>query len=205
MRATGVVLAGGASRRMGRDKAMLEIAGRPLLDRVIDTAGSVCNEVIVAGRLAPGGARQPAGVRWVEDAPGTRGPLAGLAAALAIARNERCLVIACDMPFLSADFLRYLGTNHDDCDALVPMPYGVAQPLHAAYARSCLPTAASLLRLGSASMHDLLRRRRVRYIRHEQCLRLDPTATSWFNMNRPEDYDTAAYRWPRREYEPAIA
>lgn len=205
MGATGVVLAGGESRRMGSEKAELLFGGRRVVDIVIESLGEVCDEVIVAGKLHQARDLRDRGARWVADAPGTTGPLAGLAAALEISKHDRCLLVACDMPFLNGDFLRYLANEHTDCDALVPAPDGRPQPLHAAYSRACLATARSLLQLGPASMRDLLSRRRVRYVRHDQCLKLDQRGLSWFNMNGPDDYNTAQYYWSRHAPQTAIA
>lgn len=189
------MLAGGASSRMGRDKATLRIGSRTVMEGVIASLTGVCDEVIVAGRRTS--ENEIEGAAFVEDAPGTAGPLAGLAAALEVAQFDRCLLVACDMPFLSGEFLRYLANCHLDCDALVPAPDGSPQPLHAAYSRSCLPTARLLLDGGAASMRDLLSRRRVRYVKHDQCFKLDPMGLSWFNMNNREDYRTAKSSWAR--------
>lgn len=194
--ATGIILAGGSSRRMGRDKATLQLGGATALERVADAVSRVCSQVvIVSGRHSP----QPAvgsKTEWVNDPPGMSGPLAGLASGLAAASHESTLVVACDMPFLSERLLDHLLTLVEDCEAAVPVIGGTPQHLHAAYARSSLQSVGSLLRLGARSMRDLMPCLRVRYLDEERCRRLDPAGLSWFNMNTPADYEEACAHWP---------
>lgn len=189
--ATGIVLAGGGSRRMGRDKAGLELGGRPLLHRVLEPVSSLCEELVIAGgerRIEPVPGLAP---MWVRDPPDAAGPLAGLAAGLRAASNDRCLLVACDMPFLREELLHYLLRSLDGCDACVPLAGGSPQPLHASFSRSALPTVESLLRLGVRSMRDVLPRLQVKYVGEARCWDLDPEGLSWFNLNEPKDLGLA--------------
>jgi molybdopterin-guanine dinucleotide biosynthesis protein A len=196
--ATGIILAGGASRRMGRDKSALEFGGLTSLERVAETVSRVCDQlVVVSGRNSP---RPMLGLapEWLSDPPGMSGPLAGLAAGLQSASHEKALVVACDMPFLSEELLTHLLDLAQDCDAAIPVIAGTPQPLHAAYSRDSLRSVSTLLRLGARSMRDLMPRLRVRYLDERRCRELDPGGLSWFNMNTPEDYRFALNNWPAR-------
>jgi molybdopterin-guanine dinucleotide biosynthesis protein A len=144
----GVVLAGGAGRRMGGDKAVVELLGRPLLDYPLDALREVCGAdvFVVAKRdteLPPLGGR--AG-RWVEpDSP--RHPLAGILHALGLSRGRPVLVVAADMPFVTPAFLGELAARPlRGAAAAVPRSDGRLQPLCALYTTS----AASLLRAAMA-------------------------------------------------------
>jgi molybdopterin-guanine dinucleotide biosynthesis protein A len=186
-RATGIVLAGGRSVRMGADKATLEISEQSLLSRVVKAVSLVCSEVIIVGgeqRLADGFGPE---VRWVSDPPGSAGPLAGVTAGLQAGRHDACLVVACDMPFLNAALLRHLVHRLETFDAVVPISRGVPQYLHAAYSRSAAATAQTLLRLKARSVHELVVRLRVLHLSEKHCTRLDPGGLSCFNMNTPAD------------------
>lgn len=193
MSTTGIILAGGASRRMGCDKATIEVGGRRIIDRVIEGLRPICDEIVIAGKepnLPFPGIQD---VTWVEDEPGMEGPLAGLGAGLNAASGQSCVLVACDMPFLSPDLLRHLlAARRDGDQAVMPLAGGSAQPLHAIYSRACLPTVSVLLSLGASSMRDLLPRLRVRYLHETRCLGVDPTGLSWFNMNDARDYRLAA-------------
>ena len=189
--ATGIVLAGGRSTRMGKDKASLQMAEQTLLSRVVQTVSLVCPEVIIAGgeqSLADG---FDSDVRWVSDPPGSIGPLAGVTAGLRAARHDACLIVACDMPFLNPTLLGHLVDRLETFDAVVPISQGVGQYLHAAYARSAATTAQALLRLEARSVHELLVRLQVLYLSEEHCSRFDPAALSCFNMNTLADLDLA--------------
>jgi molybdopterin-guanine dinucleotide biosynthesis protein A len=178
---------------MGRDKSRLTISGQTLLESAMAALKPACSEIIIAG-----GWQRPEdwpGIEaaWVPDPPGFAGPLAGLAAGLAAAPRDECLVIACDMPFVSTGLLGEMVHRLPPCDAVMPFVGGCPQPLHAAYSASrCLPTVRSLLRLGARSMRDLLPRVCVAYFGDQRCRELDPDGLSWFNMNTPEDLRFAA-------------
>lgn len=189
--ATGIVLAGGRSVRMGEDKANLELSEQTLLSRVVQTVSLVCPEVIIAGgeqSLADGFGPD---VRWVSDPPGSAGPLAGVTAGLQAARHDACLIVACDMPFLNPALLSHLVDRLGTFDAVVPISRGVSQYLHAAYSRSAATTAQALLRLEARSVHELLVRLQVLHLSEGHCSRFDPAGLSCFNMNTPADLDLA--------------
>jgi molybdopterin-guanine dinucleotide biosynthesis protein A len=183
-----VVLAGGASRRMGADKAMLDVAGAPLLARSLAAARAVSDDVTIVGW-------RPAYARFgtpmaPDDFPGA-GALGGLATALRVARYERTLVIACDMPLLSTALLRAMAAEPGDYDALVPrLSNGQRsrpqpQPLHAVYSRSCLPAIVQRIQAGKLSVVALLDDLRVRWLDDAWLRRFDPQLRSTHNANTP--------------------
>ncbi len=189
--ATGIVLAGGRSVRMGEDKANLEFSEQTLLSRAVQTVSRVCPEVIIAGgeqSLADG---LVPGVRWVADPSGSVGPLAGVTAGLRAAHHDACLIVACDMPFLNPALLSHLIDRLGSFDAVVPISHGVSQYLHAAYSRSAAPAAQALLRLQARSVHQLVVRLQVLYLSEEHCSPFDPAGLSCFNMNTPADLNLA--------------
>ncbi|HEX5572620.1 MAG TPA: molybdenum cofactor guanylyltransferase [Ktedonobacterales bacterium] len=192
----GVALAGGASRRMGRDKAALELEGEPLLRRSVARLRLALAEVIVVG--APTFAPLIPATRLVADDWPGRGPLGGLATALRAAEASGAgwaLLVACDMPFIQPALLRAmarlaLATPEAQAVALRG-PRGL-EPLHAVYARSCLPLALARLAAGDdASLHALLATLSVREIAPEDARRLDPLGRSTFNANTPEEWALA--------------
>ncbi len=196
-----IVLAGGASRRLGQDKAALAFGGRPLLHVVIERVSAVCDEVIVAGARGRAEAGLPA--KFVEDAVPDQGPLAGVQAGLAAASADFVLVVACDMPFLDPDLLARMASLPRDYQALVPRFGGRRHPLHAVYARSCLPVVESLLAEGGNSMEALLARVAVRELAEEDICRNDPEGLSLFNLNNRADLELARARWRERELDGA--
>ncbi|QYJ14498.1 Molybdenum cofactor guanylyltransferase [Rubrobacter xylanophilus DSM 9941] len=189
MDATCVILAGGESRRMGRDKLGEEIGGVPMLHRVLSSLREVCGEVLVAGDAGP----CPPGVRRVSDLrPGRQGPLAGMEAGLSEASFPAVLVVAGDMPFTSAALAAHLidlvsagGTR-----AAVPRHAGRVQPLFAAYDRGVLPVVSAELDAGRRSAAGILvRLGRVDYV--EDLERFGDPGLLLMSVNTPLDLETA--------------
>ncbi|MGH2374482.1 MAG: molybdenum cofactor guanylyltransferase [Candidatus Methylomirabilaceae bacterium] len=199
-RLSGIVLAGGQSRRMGRDKAALPFGGTTLVAWVARRLSSVCAEVIVVARDAAdcaGCGARVVGDRW----PGW-GPLGGLATGLEASTTVYGAVIACDLPFVEPGLLLGLaGLAQGGWDAVVPSAGGDAQPLCAVYRRSVGQPAETLLRTGGRSLRDLLATPSLRVCHvPEWALReWDPALQSFENINTPEEYErakTLVSGWP---------
>jgi molybdopterin-guanine dinucleotide biosynthesis protein A len=194
----GIVLAGGQSRRLGVDKALLSLGGAPLLQTVVQRVSEVCPRVIVAvdrpGRYRR--LRLPA--RFVADASPGLGPLSGLQSGLRACSMEYALVVACDLPFLNVELLRYMAGLPRSYQALVPRSAGRDHPLHAVYARSCLPEVDALLAAGGGSMQQLLDRLDVRRLDERDLQRIDPDGLSLLNLNEEADLERARSLWARQ-------
>lgn len=186
---TGVVQAGGKSRRMGRDKALLELGGQTLLARAVATLRRITPDVLVVG--PPARQHHAAGARVVPDAYPESGPLGGIATALLAAATARVAVVACDMPFLNAELLAYLASLDPDADAVVPRMEGQPEPLHAVYARASLPVMQEQLAAGDLRVANFLARVRVRYVEEPELRAVDPDLRSFFNINTPADLEAA--------------
>lgn len=176
----GIILAGGASRRMGRDKAGVELAGRPMADWVADALLSVLDDVIVVGRETP-----LAGLDSVPDAwPGKLGPLAGLATALHRFRRPVVLV-AVDQPLLRPETIERLAHVGDSSDAVLPIDQHTPQVTCARYPARWADPAAAMVEAGG-SIRQLLAT--------EPHLEVDPAAwarwgedgRSWFSIDSDE-------------------
>ncbi|HEY8491167.1 MAG TPA: molybdenum cofactor guanylyltransferase [Dehalococcoidia bacterium] len=186
---TGAVLAGGRSRRMGTDKARLELGGRPLLFYVLDALTTVADDLLVVGprhRLPP----LPPAVRAVEDRRPGRGPLEGIATALRESRGRWVLVAACDLPFLQPALLRELCDRAAGCDAVVPH-VGGRHHLLIVLARHALPKVEGVLRQGETRVDRALAALDLRTLGEEAVRRVDPDLLSLFNVNTPEDLQQA--------------
>src|SRR5262245_18096218 len=116
--ATGIVLAGGASRSMGREKASVELGGTPLIKRVVNALRDVCNEILIVANDTE--RFEPLGLPIIPDVIPDRGSLGGLYSGLLAARNDWTLAVACDMPFLNVALLRFLMSLSSDCDVIIP-------------------------------------------------------------------------------------
>ena len=186
---TGIILAGGKSRRLGRNKALLELGGRSLLARARANVHPLCREVIVVG--GPSGADQLGRTQYVADIYLSHGALGGIHAGLRAARTEYSLVVACDMPFLNQDLLRYMIGQVDSYDVIIPRLNGLTEPLHALYSRNCLRPIERLLARRGGRIISFFPQVRVRYIEEAEVDRFDPQRRSIFNINPAEDWRRA--------------
>lgn len=185
MRLSGLVLAGGGSRRMGRDKATLEWHGVPLVDRVASTLAVVCDEVLIAS----GDGRRLGRPGEIADAVADAGPLAGLLAGLEAAAHPLVAVVAVDMPYASAAVLRALAEAMGELDAAVPVVEDRLQPLHAVYRTACAPALRAYLEEGGRSVGGFVGELRVALLGREVWGGADPEGAFAINVNRPEDLD----------------
>lgn len=194
-----LVNAGGASRRMGRPKALLPVppAGEPLLQYVLDRLLRVpwqqillvLNQETMAVPL-----QLPPAVQRLTDAQPGMGPLAGIAAGLACCQGW-AVVVAGDMPLLNP---QVLAAMLDQCgpedDVVVPLIQGRYQPLHACYHRRCLPVIASALADQRYRVTDFYDAVRVRTVDEEQLRDWDPDLDSLLNINTPAEWHAVQAR-----------
>lgn len=193
---TGLVLAGGASRRMGRDKAFLELDGRPLIRVVIERVAEVCAEVLVVAGDAQRYAGQGAPV--VEDRFRGVGVLAGLHAGLQAASHDLALAVACDMPLLNSDLLRAFVGWAEGFDVVVLQEARGPEPLHAVYRRTCLPPLEEAIRVGDRRIISFFSKMKVRYVTPEEVAPFDPELRSFRNINTPEEWTAVQAEWRNR-------
>jgi molybdopterin-guanine dinucleotide biosynthesis protein A len=173
---------------MGRDKALVEIDGQPMVVRAATRLATVAEPVL----LAPGipGRVGPLGYEEVGDPDGPgRGPLAGLVAGLEASPHPLMAVVAVDLPFLQPRLLAAMAALRDDEDAVVPVTSRGPQPLHAVFARSAAPALADQLAEGRLSMRDALGRLRTRLVEEREWRPFDPTGRFAVNVNEPHDLE----------------
>ncbi|MDP2321020.1 MAG: molybdenum cofactor guanylyltransferase [Acidobacteriota bacterium] len=212
MTVTGIVLAGGRSTRMGRDKASLPFGTETLLQRAIRIVGEVTDEVVVVAR--PGATSAPCGggnpflvhrsatregglglpVRVVHDPVADLGPLAGLAAGLSASTTELNIVVACDMPLIKPAVLRRLVELLGDAAICVAVVDGHASPLCAVYRSSVAGVAQQLLGDGERRVMALLDRVQTKRVEAAMFRDLDPDLDSFVSCNTPEAYAAALVR-----------
>jgi molybdopterin-guanine dinucleotide biosynthesis protein A len=192
MMISGIILAGGKSTRMGRDKGMLEIGGKRLIGRLVDGLQRIFPEVIIVANVP--GLYDDLGVRVVPDLIPDKGSLGGIYTAAAIACHPWAFVMACDMPFFNPSLIRYLATLSGDWDAVVPYTDDW-EPLYALYAKTCLPHMERLIHSGDLKIARFFPHVRVRRVRKEELEPYDPEGLSLYNMNTPEEFARAEEWW----------
>lgn len=187
-----VIQAGGQSRRMGQDKGLLLLAGKPLVRHVIDRAGSLGDELWITTNRPQ--AYAFLGVPTASDPQPGLGALVGLRTALRAARGDTVLVVACDMPFLQPNLLRYLLSRAAEADVIIPRRGGEFEPLHAVYRRGCLGHVESALERGESRMISFFPDVRLLTVEETDLAAYDPEGLSFFNVNTPNDLALAERR-----------
>jgi molybdenum cofactor guanylyltransferase len=184
-----VVLAGGKSSRLGRNKIFETIGHHNLLERVISRLSILESDIIlVTGKDSslPQLTQYP-DVKVIQDIYPGKGTLGGLYTGLATSRTYYNLVVACDMPFLNLSLLRYIMSLAEGYDVVIPRTNNILEPLHAVYARSCLATIEFLMQQNRLSILELYPMVKVKYIEAMEIERFDPQHLSFFNVNTEAD------------------
>lgn len=183
---TGVILVGGKSRRMGRDKAFLQIAGKPLFERVLEVFRESFDRLLLVGDRAERFARF--GLPVLPDIyPGSA--LGGLYTGLLHAETEYIFVSSCDLPFPNREILLFLCSLRNGFDAVVPNTAQGFEPLFAVYAKGCLGPMRDLLESGDRCVFNFYPQVRVRYLQGEELALLDRGGRSFVNINSPEEFE----------------
>jgi molybdenum cofactor guanylyltransferase len=185
MNSAGFVLAGGRSSRMGRDKALLPYGGRTLVEHIATVVREAAGSVTLIG---PPPRYEALGLPVIADMVHECGPLGGILTALTVSTAPWNLVVACDMPSLTAESLRTLlaVTGVSDCDCVVPRsPSGRLEPLAAVYHRACLPVFRRAILEDRRKLTDLLAELRM-------ISPLIPEGKWLENVNTPSEWITHA-------------
>jgi molybdopterin-guanine dinucleotide biosynthesis protein A len=190
---SGIVLAGGQSRRLGRDKAVEPVQGQPLIQRVVERVRQVSRETVIVVADQDRGDALPLDkeARIALDIYPGKGSLGGIFSGLSAAQEAWGVVVACDMPFLNLDLLRYLASLREEVDAVVPVLEGRPEPTHSLYSKACLPHIEARLKANDLKISGFFDEVRVKYVPEEDIARFDPDYLSFFNINSPADLDKA--------------
>ncbi|MYC76795.1 molybdenum cofactor guanylyltransferase [Candidatus Poribacteria bacterium] len=203
---TGVILAGGQSRRMGENKALMPLGDDALIGHVIRRMRLITDELLLITNTPTEYANL--GVSMHGDIFPDTGALGGIYTGLMHASHDAVLCVACDSPFLNPNLLAYLVSVLGEYDAVMPYTYsrnkdiGVTNPFHsthqitlqtlcAAYSKRCLPIIESMLRESELRVHALAERAHIKRISPEIWQKFDPDGRSFFNINTPEDFERA--------------
>ncbi|HVG35991.1 MAG TPA: molybdenum cofactor guanylyltransferase [Pyrinomonadaceae bacterium] len=189
----GFILVGGASRRMGADKAGLKLGHRSFVERVAEALAAIARTVSVVG-AADG--TQTTHLTVVRDVYPAWGALGGLHGALSACRKPWAAVVACDLPFVTRELFVRLGSLRGNFDAVVPVQTdGRPQPLCALYRReACEKRAAELIAAGERRPRALLERVLTRWVAPHELEDLQGSTDFFANINTPEDYLRARER-----------
>lgn len=195
------ILCGGTSSRMGQPKGLLKVGAQPLIVRIADLVQPLVSTVAVVGSSK---SYADLDLHLIEDAnlgisqeeSRTMGPLRGIASALISTRTDWNLILACDLPYLSADWLDWLLARATASSRQIVMPRtaGGLEPLAAVYRRECCEAIIAALRRGVHKVTDALEPFRIEIVTASDWEHIGAAGRVLYNMNTPEDYHQAQ-RW----------
>ena len=191
---TGVVLAGGKSRRMGKNKALMQLGDDSLIGHVIRCMQNVTDELLLITNSPT--EYTHLGVPMHGDILPGAGALGGIYTGLTHASHDTVLCVACDSPFLNPNLLTYLVSILEEYDAVMPYTYRneaqiTLQTLCAAYSKRCLPIIELMLGESEMRVHALQERAHIKSVLPEVWQKFDSEGMSFFNINTPEDFERA--------------
>jgi molybdopterin-guanine dinucleotide biosynthesis protein A len=184
---SGIVLAGGQSLRLGTDKSFVTVKGKPLIEQIVAKLARLSDDVIIVTNSPERYNHLEA--RLVGDIYPGKGALGGIYSGLRAAANAYSLVVACDMPFLNLNLLRYMILLAREHDVVIARIGGFPEPLHAVYSKSCLEPIDRLLARGGLKIIDFFSEVQVRYVEEDEIDIFDPQHLSLFNVNTPSDLE----------------
>ena len=188
---TGILLAGGKSRRMGEDKRRLVVGEQTLLERGLAVLRSTFQDVLVViAQDSP-----PLGVdaRVVRDLVPDCGSLGGLYSGLMQATTPWVFVVACDMPFLNQAVMAQFTSRRATADIVMAKLDARLQPMHAVYGKQCLPVLEQMIRVRQFKIQEMVSQSslRVCYVTEADLLTIDPSRRSFYNVNTLADLEAA--------------
>lgn len=189
---TGVLLAGGKSSRMGRDKRFIEFDGCALIERTLLVYKRLFSEILIVV-AEPTPQLIGASYRIVTDLIPGRGSIGGLYTGLYYATHQRVFAAACDMPFLSADVIERMVDLGAGADVVMANLVNGLQPLHAIYSKACLPLMRNMIKTGVLKVQTLVHGPEllIRLVAEEELRDIDPQLLSFLNVNSPADLELA--------------
>ena len=188
---TGILLAGGKSRRMGEDKRFMLVGQRTLFERTCTVLCELFEQVCIV--IAQDSPPLQAEVPVVRDLIPDCGSLGGLYTGLQLAKTQHIFLAASDMPFLNPDVIRYMVYLKDQADIVISRWETRLQPTHAVYGRDCLPVIEEMMNLHNKKIHSMIDHSalRVRVIAESEIRQIDHDGRSMFNINTPSDLEAA--------------
>ena len=191
---SGIILAGGMSRRLGRNKAIENIANKPLLSIVCDAIKPFVNELII---VVNNKQRQKElsflkNTKFTIDKYNNSGSLGGIYTGLLKANNEKAIIVACDMPFISPSIISLMISKiKSSIDIIIPETEGFKHSTHAIYSKSCIKIIKKNLDDNNLKISNIFNMCKTKIISEKEIYDTEPNSASFFNINTEVDLTTA--------------
>jgi len=182
---TGVILAGGKSARMARDKAFVPFSGKPMIETVIDNLSGLFQSLMIITNTPH--LYQKYGIKMRADIIKGCGPLGGVYTALLFSETKYNFIFACDMPFLNKGLISFMVNEANNHDAVIPERDGGLEPLCAIYSKACIGAIKNELLKDNLKVTSFLSSVKTRKVGDKEIAAFDPDGRSFININTPEN------------------
>ncbi|MDO8444796.1 MAG: molybdenum cofactor guanylyltransferase [Deltaproteobacteria bacterium] len=186
---TGIILAGGKSSRMGRNKALLDFGGRRIIEHTVDLFKSIFPKVIIVTNTPEEYANL--GIKTVTDIFPGKGSLGGIYTGLIHSSHDHSFIASCDMPFLRRELIEFLISLKGGYDVVVPRLKDGYEPLHAVYSKRCSKSMEAMINKGDLRIIGFYPEVRVREVSEEELAPYISEPSPFVNINTPEEYEEA--------------
>ncbi|MFN3966635.1 MAG: molybdenum cofactor guanylyltransferase [Endomicrobiia bacterium] len=186
---TGIILSGGKNTRIGTNKAFLKIIGMEIIEIIVDKFKDIFEEIIVVTNSTE--EYQHLEVKLVKDIIPNKDSLGGLYSGLVNSKNQYNFVVACDMPFVNVELIKFMKSNYNSFDVVVPKLKNGYEPLHAIYSKNCIGPVKKQIERNNLKIIDFFSEVRVKEITEDTIRQFDPQLLSFFNINTEDDYQQA--------------
>jgi molybdopterin-guanine dinucleotide biosynthesis protein A len=183
---SGVILAGGKSSRIGEDKAFLLLEGKPLIEIMLDKLKTLFKSLLIITNKPQ--VYKKYGIKTYKDIIAEHGPLGGIYTALTKSRSAHSFIVACDMPFLNPDFVRYMLRKIDGFDVVIPRYRGQLEPLCTVYSKNCIPSIENEISKKNLKIRSFFPNVKVKVISEAEILKFDSEGKLFVNINTLPDY-----------------
>lgn len=192
----GIILAGGKNTRMGLDKAFISFSGRPLIEFLIETLSDIFKILIIVTNKPH--LYQKYDIQICSDIIKDKGPLGGIHAALSVSKSMYNFVVACDMPLINRDLIKYIIGKSNGYDAVLAEYGERLHPLCAVYSRNCIMPIKLQIDKKNLKMVDFLKFVNTKIILQEEIKKIDPEGRSFINVNTKDDYECLVQKFPAK-------
>lgn len=183
---TGVILAGGLSKRYGQNKAFLEVGGIRLIDRITKEMQNIFKRVILVANEKK--CFEYLGIPIIEDLIKGLGPIGGIYTGLMSISDQAGFFVACDMPFINRQLVNYMVDIKDNHAAVVPSIANEVEPLHAIYSQSCLKPIRNLIDSKRYQVRLFYDQISVRYVKEDEIMKFASPSKAFLNINTPDEF-----------------
>jgi len=196
MNITGLVLAGGQSKRMGKDKAFLKFQGKTFLRNILESLDKYCTQIVIVINKKESLYENEiknlnAEITFVKDKYPYEGPLNGILSSLEFIKNELVYITPCDTPLLNPEIIPYFAQIINGYDAVIPDVKGKIQPLNALYKKTALKISKQVFeKENKKSLMAFLEKLNIKHVNEKDIQKIDKNLYSYFSVNTPESYQS---------------